>query len=350
MNNWERTLLPIDATIRETMNSMGKSREHILLVTDSERHLLGTVTDGDIRRSLLRGLSLDNPISDSMNTSPVITNEGTTASAQLALMRKNSIFHLPVVDDDNRVIGLVGIGDLIELPGPRDNIVIVLAGGLGTRLRPMTDETPKPLLPIGGRPILETIIDQLASQGFSRICLSVNYKSEMVRDHFGDGSGFDVDISYLEEESRMGTAGPLSLIDSPSEKPIIVMNGDLLTKLNFNALLTYHEENSSDITVCVREFDMQIPFGVVEFEGSHIHGIVEKPVHQFLVNAGIYVIEPEILKHVPEQRYFDMPDLIRSVIAERGSVLAFPVHEYWLDIGRIEDMGRAASEFSSVFS
>jgi len=350
MEKWNQTLLAANADIRQAMEYLGLSQNHILLVVDENDRLLGTVTDGDIRRSLLDGMALDTPVAKVMNMTPISTTLESSQQERLKLFRTHRILHLPLIDAERRVVGLVGIDELVAAPETQENLVVIMAGGLGTRLRPMTEDTPKPLLPIGGRPILETIIEQLTGHGFTRICLSVNYKSDMVRGHFGDGSKFGAEIQYLEEETRMGTAGPLGLIKEPGDTPILVMNGDLLTKLNFSALLSYHREQQSYATVCVREFDMQIPFGVIEHQNNNVKAIVEKPVHKFLVNAGIYVIESAALAGIPKGQYLDMPDFLHNVIADGQPVVAFPVHEYWLDIGRIEDMSRATSEFTSIFS
>lgn len=349
MENWKQTLLPAETTVRDAMERLGKSRSHILLVVDEKQRLLGTVTDGDIRRGLLSGMALETSIAQVMNSSPVVAAPESPPSEQLIMLRKFSIMQLPIVDLANRVVALVGIDDLVTIPETLDNPVVIMAGGLGTRLRPMTEDTPKPLLPVGGRPILETIIEQLTGHGLTRIFLSVNYKSEMVRKHFGDGSNFGADIRYLEEEDSLGTAGPLSLIDDVGEAPFLVMNGDLLTKLNFKALLAYHRELESQVTVCVRDFDMQVPFGVIEQANNRVRSIVEKPIHKFLVNAGIYVVEPRVVGGVPKGQRLDMPDLLRQLMDTEEAVAAFPVHEYWLDVGRIEDISRAASEFKSIF-
>ena len=275
MEEWRQTLLAADANVRQAMEYLSLSQSHILLVVDTDMRLLGTITDGDIRRGLLAGMALDTPVEKVMNATPISIGPNSTPQERLKIFRTHRIMHLPVIDAEKRVVGLVGIDELVAAPKTQENLVVIMAGGLGTRLRPMTEDTPKPLLPIGGRPILETIIEQLIGHGFTRICLSVNYKSEMVRNHFGDGAKFGAEIRYLEDETRLGTAGPLGLIEEPGEAPILVMNGDLLTKLNFSALLSYHCEHQSRVTVCVREFDMQVPFGVIKHQNNRVQAIVE---------------------------------------------------------------------------
>jgi NDP-sugar pyrophosphorylase family protein len=224
-----------------------------------------------------------------------------------------------------------------------------MVGGLGSRLWPLTENTPKPMLKVGDKPIVQTIIERFCEYGFVNIVMCVNYKSHIIQDYFGDGSEFGVNIEYIFEEERMGTAGALSLLRSIPEGPFFVMNGDLLTNVNFEHLLTYHTESEAYATMCVREYDFQVPYGVVNIEGHNILSIEEKPVHRFFVSAGIYMLSPEAIRHIPENKFYDMPTLFEKLIEYKEKVVSFPIREYWLDIGRIEEYERANNEFHGVF-
>jgi NDP-sugar pyrophosphorylase family protein len=238
---------------------------------------------------------------------------------------------------------------LLEAP-ERENWVVLMAGGLGTRLAPLTDNCPKPLLKVGNKPILETIIENFISHGFKRFYLSVNYKAEMIEEYFGDGSRWGAEIRYLREDKKMGTAGALGLIPEPLTQPFLVMNGDLLTKVNFSQLLNFHQEQNAHATMCVREYDFQVPYGVVSVDKHRIKSIEEKPVHRFFVNAGIYVLDPEAVSLIPADMPYDMTSLFEQMTANEREVIAFPVREYWLDIGHRDDFERAAGDFARIFA
>jgi NDP-sugar pyrophosphorylase family protein len=228
--------------------------------------------------------------------------------------------------------------------------VVLMVGGLGTRLRPLTEETPKPLLRVGGKPILQTIVERFAAHGFTDFIFCVNYKAQMIRDHFGDGGRFGVRIEYIEESKRMGTAGALGLLPERPAEPFFVMNGDLLTNVNFENMLQYHLQNRAKASMCVREYDFQVPYGVVNIEEGLIRSIEEKPVHRFLVSAGIYMLDPSCLDLIPENAYYDMPALFERIVEEGGRAVSFPLREYWLDIGRMEEYERAKREYFEVFN
>jgi len=349
--SWKQTLTPLDTSIRSAMEIMGKSRQHVVLAVDESGKLLGTVTDGDIRRSILKSMSLDEPIQKIMNRNPATATPDMSQEDKMSLMRTKDIQLLPVVDDDFCVIGMTRIEDLIQPETlEKNNWVVLMAGGLGSRLHPLTQDTPKPMLSVGGRPILETIIRTISEQGLNKIYLSVHYKAEMVREHFGDGSAFGLQIRYLEEDSKLGTAGALSLIQEKHDLPLIVMNADLLTKVNFDSLLSYHAKHKAAATVCVREFSLQIPYGVIALDNNKIEKIDEKPSHNFIGSAGIYVLNPDALSSLQKNKRLDMPDFIHQIINDGGEVVGYPVHEYWIDIGKIEDFRQAATDFSSMFS
>lgn len=337
-----------DATLREVMEVINSGAKRVALVTDETGRLLATVTDGDIRRGILRGEGLDEPISDVMHTdfAAVSITEGRDAARRL--MQERSLHHVPIIDPNGRLIDLVHVNDITGITR-RETQVILMAGGLGTRLRPLTETVPKPMLLIGGRPILEVILNNLMEQGFHNFTLSLNYKANMIEEYFGDGTGIGASISYLREEKRMGTAGALSLLAKRPDAPFIVMNGDLLTTLNFTEVVDFHSQKKTQATMCAREFNMQVPFGVVDFDGTTFNSIVEKPVHSHFVNAGIYVLSPCTLDHLEPDEPCDMPDLFDRITHSGGDASVYPVAEYWIDIGQLDDLDRARSEFDEHF-
>ena len=321
----------------------------IALVSDDSGRLLGVATDGDIRRALLRHEPLDAPISRIMTREPVVAHVDDDREARRRVMNQRGLDHLPLVDAGGRLIGLETLRDVIA-PPRLDNPVVLMAGGLGTRLGPLTARRPKPLLNVGTRPILETILMSIADAGFYRFHIAVNYRAEMIMRHFGDGSRFGVEITYLREKERLGTAGPLSLLPETPELPLLVMNGDILTRVDFASLLRFHRERAADATMCVREYGYEVPFGTVNVVDGYAVHLAEKPVQQFFINAGIYMLEPHLLARVPKGRFFDMPDLLQALIDDGGRLSVFPIHEYWQDIGRPEDFEQAQANFGSSFA
>lgn len=340
---WQRALVSPTATVREAIEAIDKSGVQIALVVEDGSRLLGTVTDGDVRRALLRGVGVGEPVGRVMNSTPTVVPDHTPPPQVLGLMKSTTHRCIPGLDALGRVTRVFHLGDFLQ-PERRDNAVVIMAGGLGTRLNPLTRETPKPLIKVGTKPILETILDNFREYGFQDFFVSVNYKAEMVMAHFGDGSRWGVRIRYLEENDRLGTAGSLSLLPERPEQPLLVMNGDLLTKVNFHQLLDFHREHGALATMGVREYDMQVPFGVVKLKEDRITSIDEKPVHRFFVNAGIYVLEPDALDFVPRNEYFDMTTLFQRLVEGERATSAFPIREYWLDVGRLDDLERARAD------
>lgn len=336
-------------SIRQTIQLIDASARQIALVVDELGRLAGTVTDGDIRRGILKGIGLDEPVSLIMNTSPNTCRNDDDREAMLTRMKITGLHHMPIVDENGILVGLETLDELL-LPVKRDNVVVLMAGGLGVRLRPLTEDCPKPMLKIGGRPILETILLNFIEHGFRRFYFSVNYKSEVIIDYFEDGSRWGVDIQYLHETNKLGTAGALGLLQDRQNMPILVMNGDLLTKVNFSQLLDFHKVHKASATMCVREYDFQVPYGVVKIDNHRISGIDEKPVHRFFVNAGVYVLEPEVLEVIPKNSLLDMPKLFETLIEQGRGATVFPVREYWLDVGQLADFDRAKGEYQDVFS
>jgi dTDP-glucose pyrophosphorylase/CBS domain-containing protein len=345
---WKKTIVTPGSTIRNAIDVINDGVQ-ICLVADEETRLIGTITDGDIRRGLLAGRVLENTVEDIINRSPQVAKAGTTKDALLNVMQQGKIFHIPLVDDTGRIVDLA---TLKELRGPyihHENWVVLMAGGLGSRLMPLTDNTPKPLLHVGDKPLLETILRSFTEQNFKNFFVAVNYKADFIKNHFGNGDNWNIDLRYLEEKEKLGTAGALDLLPECPDKPLIVMNGDLLTRVNFSDLLEYHKQHNALATMCVREYEFQVPFGVIETENNRISRIDEKPVHRFFVNAGIYVIEPEILDLVPSNQKFDMTELFEKIISMEIQTAVFPIHEYWLDVGRMEDFDRANMEYQDTF-
>lgn len=349
MSSWKDILVSPEASIRDAIRVLDKGGKQIVLVAGERNALAGTITDGDVRRGILKGMSLDEPVRKIMNPEPTVARADEGREAILATMKRKGLHHVPLVDDARHVVGLETLDELIQ-SRKRDNIVVLMAGGLGSRLRPLTDGIPKPMLKVGSKPLLETILENFIEYGFNRFYISVNYMADVVKSHFGDGSRWGVDIRYLHENQRLGTAGALSLLPEKPDAPFFVMNGDLLTKVNFSQLLDFHTSHRAQATMCVREYDFQVPYGVVKIDDHRITGIDEKPIQRFFVNAGIYVLEPKALELVLPNTYFDMPTLFEKLIERQNETSAFPIREYWLDIGHLADYDRANVEFGDVFS
>lgn len=345
MKEWQQLLLSPSASIREAIARIDSGNAQIALVVDQSGVLVGTVTDGDVRRGILRGLSLEDTVSLIANRAPTTGSPSEDRKALLALMKRKFLHQIPLIDDNRRVIGLETLDELLQ-PQRRDNPVVLMAGGMGTRLRPLTEDVPKPMLRIGDKPILESILESFAEYGFWQFYFAVNYKADIIEHHFGQGAKWDVQIRYLREEKKLGTAGPLSLLPEAPDGPVVVMNADILTRVNFSYLLDFHERSNASATVCIREFKHTIPYGVVRMTENMLTGIEEKPIHRSMVSAGIYVLEPESLQRLPRGGHYEMPTLLQDLINEGKKLAGFPIHEYWLDIGRIEDLERAHEFFA----
>jgi len=348
MLDFKDNCLPPNATMKQVITAMEEVRAKIVIVVNDDNRLLGTVTDGDVRRAILKGAGFDDPVTKIMNSSPRVAGQGDDRATLVDLMRRNICRHIPILDQEGRIVGLESLDEIVEY-SQSDSLVVLMAGGLGSRLMPLTENIPKPMLKVGGKPILQVILESFRSQGFSNFVVSLNYLGHLIKDHFGDGTKWGVNIEYVEEEKQLGTAGALSLLKNKIDTPLIVMNGDILTKVDFRQLIQFHEEHKAQATMCVREYHVEVPFGVIENDGHRIRSLQEKPRHRFLVNAGIYVIEPDVLGHVPENEHLDMPSLISSLVDRGQHACLFPMREYWLDVGRMDDFDRAQSEFLAEF-
>ena len=347
-NKIEGCLIGPNATVNEAVATIDRGRRQVALVVDETQYLLGTVTDGDIRRGLVSGIALDAPVSEVMQRNPIVITCVEGVEKARIIMREKTLMQVPIVDDDGRLVDLVTINDGVGSAN-FDIPVILMAGGLGRRLRPLTDQLPKPMLRVGDRPLLENIIRNFLKQGFNRFTLSLNYQAEIIKNHFGDGQKINCEIDYIHETERMGTAGALSLLKSRPTNSFVVMNGDLLTTARFDALLKFHAETGSMATVCAREYSMQVPYGVLHTDGTKLKRIEEKPSKTYFVNGGIYVFSPEVLDHLEPGISIDMPEFLDRLMVREQLVSVFPIREYWIDIGRVEDLDRARSEYTAVF-
>jgi len=344
VKDWRQLLVLPTTSIREAILCIDRGNVQIALVADELGKLLGTVTDGDVRRGLLRGLSLTDPVAEVMNKAPITAGPAEDRSAILAQMKRKLVHQVPLVDDRGSLVGLETLDELLQ-PGRRETPVVLLAGGLGMRLRPLTEDIPKPMLRIGEKPILESILASFIEYGFCKFYFAVNYKADLIERHFGDGARWDVQIEYVREAETLGTAGPLSLLPELSGEPVVVMNADILTRVNFSHLLDFHRKSDAAATVCVREHRHIVPYGVVDMQDSLLTRIDEKPVYRSMVSAGIYVLEPHTFRHLPRGAHCDMPSLLQSLIDRGMRTAGFPIHEFWLDIGRLEDLERANEYF-----
>jgi len=348
LKNWTEILLKPSDTLETAIQVLHSGGVRIALVVDENRKLLGTVTDGDIRRALIKHISMEYSVKDVMNDTPSIALLSEKSEMIMSKMKSMDLLHIPLVDERNTLVGLETLQHLLNKK-KYDNPVFLMAGGFGTRLRPLTEKKPKPLLNVGSRPILETIIGQFIDAGFCNFYISTHYKAEMIWEYFGDGSKWGINIKYLHESEPLGTAGALGLLpDDMPELPIVVMNGDLLTKVNFEHLLDFHHDQGGTATMCIREYDIQVPYGVVDIGEQYLTGIVEKPIHKFFVNAGIYVLEKGLINRINSDSYLDMPNFFDAQIKQGEQISVFPIHEYWLDIGRIEEYEKANKEAMDI--
>jgi dTDP-glucose pyrophosphorylase len=344
-----RLLLGPTATMRDAIACIDAGAIEIALVVDGDRRLLGTITDGDVRRGLLRGIPLDAELDGVIHRTPITAPAGTGREALLRLMAEHAVEQVPLLDESGVVIDIVFLRHLLE--DPSNTPVVLMAGGQGERLRPLTEQTPKPMLPVGEKPLLETVLGQVRDAGFGKVLMAVNFKAEMIREHFGNGEGLGLDISYLQEPHALGSAGALNLMREELAEPFIVMNADLLTNVNLAALLRFHREGANLMTLGVRRFELQVPYGVVEIEDEQVSSLKEKPAFGFFVNAGVYAVEPAAVALMPaELEAFSMTDLVQAALARGERVGSFPIREYWLDIGHLADYQRAHSDHATYFS
>jgi dTDP-glucose pyrophosphorylase len=346
--------LNLNSTLIDAVQLIEKSVKRLAIVLSEDKRVIGTLTDGDIRRCLLLGGTLDTLVGEGMNQSPVIANVNSSDHLLKKLLDKSHIRSLPLVDADKVYIRtfheMEFLSETDEVKAQKTFCAaIIMAGGEGTRLRPYTENLPKPMIKINGIPLLERQVRRLVKMGITIIYISVNYLSDIIKDHFNDGSEFGVVIKYLDEDKKLGTAGALSLLpELKSAQSIIVINGDILTTSDFVNLFNFHKENDALITVSAINYHVQIPYGVIDFQGTEIKALLEKPSQTFFCNAGIYALSMEILKDIPLDTFWNMTDLIDKCLLNKKKVTVFPVHEYWTDIGTPEDLEKARKDFKEI--
>jgi dTDP-glucose pyrophosphorylase len=337
---WREAILSVDSNIEQVIHVLNNVALKIVLVTDSHGVLIGTISDGDIRRGLLKGLNLISPIESIIHHNPIVVSSEISRELVSQMMATNKIHQIPIVDENLHVIGL-HLWDEINGPTERTNTMVIMAGGKGSRLHPETENCPKPLLPIAGKPILEHIINRAKAEGFTHFILAIYHLGYMIEDYFGNGKKFGVKIDYLREKSPLGTAGALSLLDPRPNSALIVTNGDVITNIRYGELLDFHQQHDACATMAIRMHEWQNPFGVVQTQGVEIISYEEKPVSYSYINAGVYVIEPRSLALLNKSEQYDMPTLFDLIKSKRERVVAFPIHETWLDVGSPDDLKMA---------
>lgn len=343
--HWKNICISQDKSILDAISIIDRGVCQTALVTDADYRLLGVVSDGDVRRAILRGHDLRTPVAQIMNPHPVTVSAAEGYGTALVHLRSLDLRYIPVVDDAGRMVDFWSVEQLLRfnaLPNP----VVVMAGGLGSRLAPLTEDVPKPMLPVGGRPLLEHILQHFASMGFRQFYFTVNYKAEQIKEYFADGAAFGVSIDYVHEAKRLGTAGALALLPERPTLSTIVMNGDILTRLDFSAVLAQHTSSSTLATMVVKQHSIQIPYGVVSAGADKtLLSVDEKPQHSFLISTGINVLSPEAFSYIPHGQFFDMPELFSALVHKKKPTKIYEMQEYWLDIGRLADYRRANEEF-----
>jgi dTDP-glucose pyrophosphorylase len=342
------------STIQEVIVAIDLSRRlGIALVVDGDGCLLNTLTDGDVRRGILKGYALTEPaqrlleIKRSMpHPYPLVGNVRQSRRERIELMQQNFVRQLPILDDERHIVSIESLHALIQ----DDEIplnAVVMAGGFGKRLHPLTVDTPKPMLPVGGRPVLEHIVQKLSHAGIHHMHFTTYFRPDKIIDHFGDGQAFGVDIGYINEDSPLGTAGALSLMSKP-DTDVLVMNGDVISEVDFVAMFDYHREMEAVMTLGVLPYEHRVPYGVVEFDGNQVMRIVEKPTQRWFVNGGIYILSPKAFEYLEKGEHVDMPELINRVISAGKHVVSFPIREQWIDIGQHADYQRANHDLASA--
>jgi dTDP-glucose pyrophosphorylase len=340
---WRKATLPPNATIAQAISNLNESSSKIVLVVNAAAELVGTLSDGDIRRGLLRGLDLQSPITEIIHCNALVVPPEMGRELVMQLMVANKIQQIPAVDAQRHVVGL-HLWDAIVTPAVRPNMMVIMAGGKGIRLRPHTENCPKPMLPVAGRPMLEHIIERAKAEGFSHFVLAVHYLGHMIEEHFGNGEGMGIKIDYLREHTPLGTAGALSLLNPIPEQAFVVTNGDVITDIQYGELLDFHLRHNAAATMAVRMHEWQHPFGVVQTQGIEIVGFEEKPIARSHINAGVYALDPNTLSTLSLDARCDMPTLFERLQAQSKRTVAYPMHEPWLDVGRPDDLIRANNE------
>lgn len=337
----KRHLVRQSATIREVADIINREKTGFALVVDSEGVLVGTVTDGDLRRAYLAGRNLNDPIPSIMCTRPITVPVGISHSDAALIAARHRIHHIPAVDGSGKPVDIVRLETVADNFPTAFKTAVIMAGGEGRRLRPYTEHVPKPMLPVQGKPILEHIVGAVKASGVERVFISVNYRAEVISEYFGDGSKFGIAIEYLHEKDKLGTAGSLSLLKDLPDQTILVTNGDVLTKMSYGSLFAFHKKHRGVMTVATTEYRVNVPFGTLQIANQFLLEIVEKPDVRFQCNAGVYALDPEVLQYIPANTFYDMTTLMTDLVHNGLPVGVFPVHEHWMDVGRKEDLAKA---------
>lgn len=340
-------LVYADYDIRQVLEQLNIGAKGIVLVVDQQKKLVGTITDGDVRRALLQGLTLTDPINKVIHYEPVHVTATTSREEIKEIFIKKAVRQLPVVDEEGILVDLISINEVL-VPEGKDNLVVIMAGGLGTRLKTLTHEIPKPMLKVGNDPILQHIIVNFRQYGYNKMIMTVNYKAEIIENYFQDGYAYGVNIKYIKEKKRLGTAGGIRLAQAHLEKPFFVINGDIFTNLNMEKLMNFHLEKKWALTVGTKNYSFQIPYGVLETEGKKVTGVREKPELQCLINGGVYCLNPEVINLIPENSYFEITDLINTCLDKGLPVGSYEIQDYWMDIGRQEDYYQLNNDYLEI--
>lgn len=335
-------------SIKDAMEVIDKGGKGIALAIDMNGRLAGILTDSDIRRAILRGVSLDVPTESIMNEHFIFITEGYTQTLARTVFEQKRVNQIPVLDENMRVVDIILYHEFHNKPS-KENWTVIMAGGLGTRLAPLTKEVPKPMLNVGAKPILETIIEQLKTYGYRNIIMTLNYKADIIENYFQDGTNFGVNIKYVKENKRLGTAGAIRLAKQYLDKPFFVINGDILTKLNYEQFLQYHLKHKNIITIGTKKYELQIPYGVVNIKDERVIALTEKPMESHFISGGMYCLSPETLELIPQDEYYDITQLINGYLEKDKQIGSFPITEYWMDIGQIEDYRQANLDYENLF-
>jgi dTDP-glucose pyrophosphorylase len=345
--NLKNSLINPNCTVREVLEKLNIGGKGIILVVDDKGKLIGTITDGDIRRAILKGVSLEHSIDDIIHYNPICVKSSATKDEIKDIFIRKAVKQIPVVDENRVVVDLISINDIL-LPEGKDNPVIIMAGGLGTRLKDLTQKVPKPMLKVGQDPILQHIINNFKQYGYNKILISVNYKAEIIENYFQDGYAYGVKIEYIKEKKRLGTAGGIRLAKDYLDKPFFVINGDIFTNLNFDNMMKFHLENNFDITIGTKKYSYQIPYGVIETNDNMVINIKEKPEEEYLISGGIYCLNPEVIGLIPNEQYYEITDLINDCIEKGLKVGNYEIEDYWMDIGKLEDYDKVNSYMKEI--
>lgn len=348
MKSIKKIKITTDTTISKALKVISEGTLRIAVLVDKKDKLLGTLTDGDIRRGLLKGLNLNSSVKSIIFKKPIVAKKTDGKEKLLKIALSKKIYQIPVIDKNRKVIGIYVLDELIKSK-KKSNKVVIMAGGKGMRLRPLTKKIPKPMLKVGKKPILQTIVEKFKQSGYENFVMCVNYKSTIIKSYFGNGEKFGVKIEYIKEKTKMGTAGALSLFKEKPKEPFFLINGDLLTNLDFEKMLDFHYQHNSKATMCIKEFNVESPYGEVKLKNENIKTIEEKPKHKFFVNAGVYVLDPKCIDLIPKT-FFDVTSLFKKMIGKKYKTISFPLGEYWLDIGRHHDYDKANLDYNYFFN